>query len=91
MARILEEIIKESTKPFFKELMKTTLEKAAHTAVSELIRARIDVWRRVKIKREFHDMDKAFREEYEAEAPLVDEEEPEKTEDTPEASEETSP
>lgn len=91
MARILEEIIKESSKPFFKELMKTTLEKAATTAVSELIRARIDVWRRVKIKREFHEMDKQFRQEYEAESPLVDEEEPTPAPKSPEAPEETSP
>ena len=63
MSKILEELIKESSKQFFKELAKTTITKAAHQIVTEVIRAKVDVWRRVKIKKEYHELDQKFREE----------------------------
>lgn len=63
MTKILEEIAKEATKSFWREIGEAFVRKAVETAVVESIKMNLDIWRRLKLKREFRELDKQFRAE----------------------------
>ncbi|MEM1349703.1 MAG: hypothetical protein AAGI01_14170 [Myxococcota bacterium] len=63
MTKILEELAKEATKSFWREVGEAFVRKAVETVVVESIKMNIDIWRRLKLKREFRELDKQFRAE----------------------------